>query len=54
MIDEELSDSLLHINMSLKPENPKSRLCVLVAFICLHLCTAMSVNKHLLKHVKDI
>jgi len=51
MIDEDLNDTLLHINMSVKPE---SRLCVLVAFTCLHLCTFMSFNKYLLKHVKDI
>ena len=54
MIDEDLTDTLLHINMSVKPENPESRLCVLVAFTCLHLCTSMSVNKYLLKHVRDI
>ena len=54
MIDEDLNDTLLLINMSVKPENLKSRLCVLVAFTCLHLCTFMSVNKYLLKHVKDI
>jgi hypothetical protein len=54
MIDEELNDTLLHINISVKPENPKSRLCVLVAFTRLHLCTFMSVNKYLLKHDRDI
>jgi hypothetical protein len=54
MIDEDLNDTLLHINMSVKPENPKSRLCVLVAFTCLDLCTFMSVNKYLLKHDRDI
>jgi hypothetical protein len=54
MIDENLYDSLLPISMSVKPENPESRLCVLVAFTCLHVCTYMSVNKYLLKDVKDI
>ena len=54
MIDEDLNDTLLHINMSVKPGNPESRLGVLVAFTCLHLCTFMSVNKYLLKHDRDI
>ena len=43
MIDEDLNDTLLHINMSVKPKNPESHLWVLVAFICLHLCTSTNI-----------
>ena len=48
------NDTLLHINKSVKPENHESRLCVCVSFTCLHVCTFISVDKYLLKHVKDI
>jgi hypothetical protein len=43
MIDEDLNNTLLHINMSVKPENPESHLCVLVAFTCLYLCTSTNI-----------
>ena len=36
MIDEDINYILLQINMSVPPENPESRRCVLVAFRCLH------------------
>ena len=36
MIDEDINYILLQINMSVPPENPESRRCVLVAFGCLH------------------
>ena len=37
MIDENIDYILLQIYMSVPPENPESRRCILVAFGCLHL-----------------
>jgi hypothetical protein len=42
---QDINDTPLQINMSVKPANPESRRCVLVAFTCLHFYTLMSVNK---------
>ena len=49
MIDEDLNDTLLHINMSVKPKNPESHLCVLVAFTCLRLCTSTNIYENMSK-----
>lgn len=43
MMDEEFNDTPLQTNMSVPPENPENRRCVLEAFTCLHMCTFMSV-----------
>jgi hypothetical protein len=49
MIDQDLNDTLLNINMSVKPKNPESHLCVLVAFTCLHLCTSTNIYENMSK-----
>jgi hypothetical protein len=46
---QDLNDTPLQIKMSVKPESPESRRCVLVVFTCLHLYTLMRVNKKSLK-----
>ena len=52
MIDENIDYILLQINMSVPPENPESRRCILVAFGCLHVyifTNVLQIMSHAIK-----